>query len=75
MTEQGDDNKYINCSRCRMNYHNTYDSIKEHFGYNRLGERFKICMKCRQHRMEHQDKINERASKLVACDKCGEYVR
>ena len=28
-----------------------------------------------QYREEHREHINERASKLVACDKCGEYVR
>ena len=109
MTEQGNDNKYINCSRCKMKYHNTDDSIKQYFGYNRLDERYKICVKCRQYkldnrerilqrgrerakeyyeenheallakgkqyRMEHQDQINERASQLVVCDKCGVRVR
>ena len=109
MTEQGNDNKYINCSRCKMKYHNTDDSIKQHFGYNRLDERYKVCVKCRQYkldnrayilekgrergkeyyyenheallaknkqyRQDHTEQLNEKASKLVACDKCGEYVR
>ena len=44
MTEQGNDNTYINCSGCKMKYHNNYDSIKEHFGYNRLNEKYKTCI-------------------------------
>ena len=75
MSEECGADKYIKCSKCKCKYHNTDDSIKQYFGYNRLDERFKVCMKCRQYRMEHQDNTNERASKLVACDKCGEYVR
>ena len=43
MTEQGEDKKHINCSRCRMKYHNNDDSSKEHFGFTRLGERLKTC--------------------------------
>ena len=38
MTEQGENDKYIKCSRCKMKYHNNDDSIKQHFGYNRLDE-------------------------------------
>ena len=57
MTEQGKNDKYIKCSRCRMKYHNNDDSIKQHFGYNRLDERFKICMKCRQYKLDNREKI------------------
>ena len=39
--------KYISCSRCKCKYHNTSESISKHFGYKRLGDRYKLCMKCR----------------------------
>ena len=41
------DNKYINCSRCRCKYINDDEHIDQDFGYSRLGERFKNCTKCR----------------------------
>ena len=41
------DNKYINCSRCRCKYINDDEHIDQYFGYSRLGERFKNCTKCR----------------------------
>ena len=41
MTEQDSTDKYIKCSRCKMKYHNKDDSIKEHVGYNRVGEQKK----------------------------------
>ena len=51
MTEQGMDNKYIKCSRCVRKFINDDDHIKNDFGYNRLEERFKTCVQCReQHR-------------------------
>ena len=54
MTEQGEDNKYINSSRCnKMKYHNNDDSIKEYFGFTRLGERLKTCTKCRANRKQY----------------------
>lgn len=48
MTEQGNEDKYINCSRCKMKYHNDDEHIKVDFGLNRLGERFKTCLNCRE---------------------------
>ena len=33
-----------------MKYHNNEHNIKEHFGYDRLGEPFKTCLKCREQR-------------------------
>ena len=47
MTEQGEDNEYINSSRRRTKHHNNDDRIKEHFGFTRLGERIKTCTKSR----------------------------
>ena len=40
--------KYIQCSRCNGKYINDYDHIKKDFGYNRLEERYKTCIKCRE---------------------------
>ena len=56
MTEQGEGNKYINCSRCRIKCHNDDDRIKEHFGFTRLGERLKTCTRCREKRNAKQQK-------------------
>ena len=47
MTEQSGDDKYIKCSKCKCKYHNDDNHIKADFGYNRLNERFKTCVKCR----------------------------
>ena len=47
MTEQGKDDKYIKCSRCVRKFINDNDHIKNDFGYNRLEERFKTCVQCR----------------------------
>ena len=48
MTEQGENDSYIKCSRCRMKYHRNDDSIKQHFGYNRSNEQFTTCLVCRE---------------------------
>ncbi len=53
MAEQSDD-KYIKCSRCKCKYNNDGDSIKVHFGYNRLNERLKTCTKCRCNRKQYE---------------------
>lgn len=41
------DDKFISCSRCHIKYHNTSESITKNFGYKRLGDRYKLCIKCR----------------------------
>jgi DNA polymerase III epsilon subunit-like protein len=47
MTDTSEDNNYIKCSKCRCKYINDDDHIKNDFGYNRLEQRFKTCVKCR----------------------------
>ena len=47
MTEQDSKDKYIKCSKCKFKYINDDNHIKADFGYNRLNERFKTCVKCR----------------------------
>ena len=44
------DNKadqHIKCSRCKCKYINDDAHIQSDFGYNRLNERYKNCVKCR----------------------------
>ena len=48
MTEQQGSDKYIKCSSCKCKYVNDDDHIKNNFGYNRLNERFKTCVTCRE---------------------------
>jgi hypothetical protein len=54
MTEQ-----YIKCSNCKCKYHNKDENIEEDFGYSRLGERFKCCVKCREKRRKYNEKYRE----------------
>ena len=68
MTEQGEVDKYIKCSKCRCKYINDDEHIKKDFGHNRLEERFKTCVKCRErsriyskkYEQEHREEITER---------------
>ena len=55
MTEDNRIDKYIKCSRCKCKYINDNEHIKHDFGYNRLEERYKTCVKCRE-RNTTQDK-------------------
>lgn len=45
-----------------MKYHNNNDNIKEDFGYTRLHERYKTCVKCRTIRLNNYDKYKDRAN-------------
>ena len=68
MTEQDSKDKYIKCSRCKCKYINDDDHVKTDFGYSRLNERYKTCVKCRErnniqnqvYRENHKDEIKER---------------
>ena len=63
MAEQGDDT-YIKCSRCKCKYHNNDESISDNFGFNRLGETYKCCVKCRNCRAQYQrDNVEKLAQK------------
>ena len=50
MTDRSEESKHIKCSKCWCNYINDGEHIKQDFGYNRLEERFKTCVKCRKRR-------------------------
>ena len=47
MSEIDKDNNFISCSRCQGKSHNTSESITKNLGYTRLGDRYKLCIKCR----------------------------
>ena len=47
MTEKNGDTTHIKCSKCKCQYINDDEHIKNDFGYSRLGTRYKTCSKCR----------------------------
>jgi hypothetical protein len=57
----------IKCVRCQIKYDNDDNTITAHFGYNKLGERFKCCCKCREYvkisgatyRKTHKEELNK----------------
>ena len=61
-------NKYIICSKCHMKYINDDEHIKHDFGYNRLNERYKNCMKCRTYNRE------QKANVKFNCELCGKKL-
>ena len=50
MAEINSEALYIKCSRCRCKYINDVEHIGDDFGYNRLHQRNKTCVKCRVRR-------------------------
>ena len=50
--------------RCHMKFINDDEHIKNDFGYNRLNERYKQCVRCRTKRTEyreaHRDELREK---------------
>jgi hypothetical protein len=63
MAEQNGDG-YIKCAGCKCKYNNDGDSIKAHFGFNRLNEQLKTCVKCRNCRAQYQqDNFDKLAQK------------
>ena len=63
MAEQSGDDKYIKCSHCKCKYINDDNHNKTDFGYNRLNERFKTCVTCRERHKQYvsnnKDKVKE----------------
>ena len=74
MTEQVEHDKYIKCSRCKMKYLNDDKHIGEDFGYNRLNERYKVCVKCRNREKLRVKRLIDEAEasdgKLKHCYRC-----
>ena len=57
MLEQHNEDTYITCSRCNKKYQDTDESVKQHFGYDKLNERFKVCAMCRQYKLDNRERI------------------
>ena len=47
MAEESKTDKYIICSKCKSKYINDEEHITKDFGYTRLEERYKTCVRCR----------------------------
>lgn len=62
MAEQNEDNKYMKCSKCRMNYTNDEEHIESDFGYTKLNERYKTWCKFRTNRKDNWPKYKEKAT-------------
>ena len=56
MSGQSEEDKYIKCKGCGCKYMNDDEHIKQSFGYNRLGEKIKSCVKCRNKRNKYNNK-------------------
>ena len=74
MAEQDETDKYIKCSKCRCKYINDDDHIKTDFGYNRLNERFKTCVTCRERSRLH-DKTYRDTHQTEVAEKGKEYYQ
>ena len=63
MTETDSKDQYIKCARCKCKYINDDKHIENDFGFNRLGERYKSCVKCRNkgnnYRENNKDKVKD----------------
>ena len=66
MSDKSEDDKYIKCSKCRCKYINDDEHINIDFGYNRLEERFKSCVKCRVRGREQNKLYRETHKKEIA---------
>ena len=54
MAEQSGEDKFIRCSKCKCKYINDYEHIKKDFGYTRLEEQYKTCIKCRNKSVKYE---------------------
>ena len=67
MAEESKHDKYIICSKCKSKYINDEEHISNDFGYTRLEERCKPCVRCRKRNKvncktyadNHQEELNE----------------
>jgi len=71
MAEESKTDKYIICSKCKSKYINDEEHISKDFGYTRLEERYKTCVRCRARNKvncktyynNHIDQVKERNNK------------
>ena len=86
MAEESKHDKYIICSKCKSKYINDEEHISNDFGYTRLEERYKTCVRCReknkvnclQYREDNIDRLREydraRSKVKTVCEICGKEV-
>ena len=55
-------NNYILCSGCHGKYIDDGEHIKCDFEYNRFGDRYKCCVKCRNRNKTYREKNNPMAN-------------
>ena len=71
MEEESKNDKHIICSKCKCKYTNDEEHISTDFGYTRLEERYKTCVKCRarsknrnkKYYDNHKEKLKESSNK------------
>ena len=66
MAEESKNDKYMMCSKCRSKYINDEEHISKDFGYTRLEEIYKTCVRCRE-----KQKVN-RKTYYESSKKCRE---
>ena len=67
MAEESKNDKYVRCSKSRSKYINDEEHISKDFGYTRLEEMYKTCVRCRARNKvncktqydKHKDELNE----------------
>ena len=64
--------EYIICAVCKCKFINDEESIKNHFGYNRLNKRWKTCYKCKERNQKHrQNKLTQEVDvNHKCCSEC-----
>ena len=60
MTEENNHDKYIVRSNCKCKYINDEEHMSTDFGYTRLEERYKTCVKCRAKKKVHRKTYYEK---------------
>jgi hypothetical protein len=64
MSEQNEQDKYIKCKGCQCKYINDDEHIEQDFGYNRFGEKFKSCVKCRNKSKKGEEKKKQQSDTI-----------
>ena len=65
MAQEENTPMYLHCSGCVKKYINDDEHVKQDFGYDRLGRRYKSCAQCHEryerHRESHKEERRETA--------------
>ena len=64
----------IICSTCKKKFLNTKEQVELYFGYNRLEQRFKCCVRCRGYGKKQTERESKKAEdsngELRYCTNC-----